>query len=251
MLLLMMIVSMIHTGSVKKMSRCEMRVFGVLLLLMPLLIVLSWTGLIIHYDYPDILRAPVEVILHKYHDGGLTLRIYWAGMVLSSLLIIPIVLLFSRLTSQINPGLSLAAAGVGLTSAIFHVAGFSRWLFAVDYLAVQYVGHDSPTTENQRETIEILFHTLHRYVGVTLGETLGFATMGTWAILIAVSLYRSGYLNAWLLMLSIGSGIGIMAGILEWAGLEAAVAINAYAYQLWILIIAYLGLSFLLRRKQS
>jgi len=233
------------------MSHYEMRIFGVLLLLMPLLIVISWTGLIIHYDYPDILRAPVEVILYKYHEGGLTLRMYWAGMVLSSLLIIPIVLLFSRLTRQINPSLSLAAVGIGLSSAIFHVAGFSRWLFAVDYLAVQYTGYDIPTAAAQREAIGILFHTLHLYLGVTIGETLGFATMGVWAILIAVSLYRSGYLNVWLLVLSIGSGIGIMAGILEWVGLSIAVAINAYAYQLWILIIAYLGISFLLRRKHS
>ncbi len=231
------------------MSRFEMRVFGALLLLMPLLIALSWTGLIIHYDYPDILRAPVEVILHNYHEGGLTLRMYWAGMVLASLLIIPIVLLFRRLTGQNNPSLSVAAAGIGLASAIFHVAGFSRWLFAVDYLAMQYAGHDSPTTAAQREAIEILFHTLHWYLGVTLGETLGFATMGVWAILIAVALYRSGYLKVWLLALSIGSGIGIMAGTLEWAGLSVAVTINAYAYQLWILIIAYMGTSFLLRRK--
>jgi hypothetical protein len=233
----------------KEMSRYEIRGFGALLLLMSLLIVLSWMGLIIHYDYPDILRAPINVILHKYHEGGLTLRMYWAGMVVSSLLIIPIVLLFSRLTSQINPSLSLAAVGVGLASAIFHLAGFSRWLFAVDYLAMQYVGHDSPATDTQREAIEILFQTLHWYLGVTLGETLGFATMGVWAILIAVSLYRAGYLNVWLLVLSIGSGIGIMAGILEWAGLSIAAAINAYAYQLWILIIAYIGFSFLLKRK--
>lgn len=203
----------------------------------------------VEFEYPDILRESVEVILHKYHDGGLILKIYWAGMVLSSLLIIPIVMLLYRLTSHSNRSLSLVSAGIGLASALFHVLGFSRWLFSVDYLAAQYVG-TGDLTSAQKDAIEVVFHALHLYLGVTIGETLGFVTMGVWAILTAVVLYQSGYIKRWLAVLSIGSGIGIAAGVLEWAEFPIAVEINAWAYQLWILIIAGLGVSFLMRGKQ-
>ncbi|KRF03389.1 hypothetical protein ASG89_23405 [Paenibacillus sp. Soil766] len=132
---------------------------------------------------------------------------------------------------------------MGLASAFFHVLGFSRWLFAFNYLAVQYDGRDVA----QKEAVELVFHTFHQYLGVTLGETLGFTTMGIWAILTAIALYQSGYLPKWAAYLSDLSGLGIIAGVLEWAGWSAAVEINAYAYQLWILIIAGLGIRFIIR----
>ncbi|QJD85657.1 DUF4386 domain-containing protein [Cohnella herbarum] len=229
------------------MSRYEMRMMGILLLLMPLLIVISWSGLISRFDYPDILREPTSVILQQYDEGGITLKLYWAGMVLSSLLIIPVALSLYRLTNHANRSLSLTAAGIGITSAVFHVLGFSRWLFAVDYLAAQYVGTDRLSAD-QQWAIETSFNMLHMYLGVTIGETLGFLTMGIWAILTAVALYRSRYIHAALAVLSIGCGIGILAGILEWAGWSYAVEINAIAYQLWILIIAYLGITFIVRK---
>ena len=232
------------------MGRYELRITGIILLIMPMLIALSWTGLMIDFDYPDILREPVDIILQQYHDGGITLTIYWIGMVISSLLIIPIVLLFYRLTSPINRNLSLVAAGVGFASAIFHVAGFSRWLFAVDGLARQYVSAENLTVA-QQDMIEVVFNTLHMYLGVTVGETLGFATMGVWAVLTAIALYQSGYLPKWAAYLSSLCGLGIIAGVLEWTGWSAAAEINAYTYQLWILIIACLGVSFLLRSNRK
>ncbi|TYP69538.1 DUF4386 family protein [Paenibacillus methanolicus] len=230
------------------MNRYKMRTFGILLVLMPLLIVLSWTGLIVRFNYPDILREPVAAVLRKYHEGGATLTLYWAGMVAASLLIFPIVLLFARLTSPANRGLSMAAAGVGLASATFHVLGFSRWLFAADALAAQYAGQDALSPARQ-DAIETVFHALHLYLGVTIGETLGFATMGVWAILTAVALYRSGIIRCGIAALSVGSGLGILSGMLEWAGWPIAVEINAYAYQLWLLIIAYVGILFIVRGK--
>lgn len=226
------------------MSRIEMRWTGLLLLMMPMVIIVSWTGLMIRFEYPDILREPVEVILHKYREGGMTVKLYWTGMVVSSLLLIPIVMLLYRFTSHANRSLRLAAAGVGLSSAIFHIIGFSRWLFAVDELAAQY-GKDS-LTAGQKEAIEIIFNAFHTYLGVTVGETLGFVTMGVWAILSGVAFYQSGLVNKWAAFLSVGSGIGISAGVLEWTGFSFAAEINAYAYQIWILLIAYVGVTFLL-----
>lgn len=228
------------------MSRLEIRMTGTLLLLMSLLIIVSWTGLMIRFEYPDILREPVEVILLKVKEGGIAIRLYWVGMVVSSLLILPIVMLLYRLTSHVNRSLSLVAASVGLFSAICHILGFSRWVFTVDYLASQY--NSTSIRSGQKEAIEIMFNTIHMYLGVTVGETLGFITMGVWAILISIALYQAKVIKKWLVVLSIASGIGIVAGILDWVGWSIAAEINAYAYQMWILIIAYLGVSFMIRK---
>ncbi|WP_253944878.1 DUF4386 family protein [Paenibacillus sp. NEAU-GSW1] len=105
--------------------------------------------------------------------------------------------------------------------------------------------------KSKKEAVELVVNTLHQYLGVTIGETLGFTTMGVWAILTAIALYQSGYLPKWAAYLSDLSGLGIIAGVLEWAGSSIAVEINAYAYQLWILLLAGLGVSFLMRRKES
>jgi len=230
------------------MSRYGMRIMGMLLLAMPVLIVISWTGLMISFDYPDILRKPTATILQQFEEGGVTLRMYWAGMVVSSLLIIPIVMLLYRLTSPINRSLSLVAAGIGFASAIFHVVGFSRWLFAVDGLAAQY-GDNEHLSPARREAIEVIFDALHTYLGVTIGETLGFATMGVFAVMTAFTLYQSGFIPRWAAALFALCGIGITAGILEWTGWSAAADVNAYAYQLWILILACLGVSFIARKE--
>lgn len=228
------------------MSRNELRAAGILLLLLPLTIVVSWTGLMIRFEYPDILRQPVEDILLAYRDGGWQLKLYWSGMAASSLLIVPVVMMFYRLTGQANRSLRLVSAGIGLSSAIFHVLGFSRWLFAVDFLAAQY--SESPA---QKETIEIIVQTLQMYLGVTVGETLGFATMGIWAVLTAIALRQSGWMPKWAAGLSIVSGLGIAAGILEWTGWPAAVEMNAYAYQMWLLILMCLAVSLLWKSRKG
>ncbi|TMV48053.1 DUF4386 domain-containing protein [Paenibacillus mesophilus] len=229
------------------MSRMEIRTAGIVLLLMPLLIIISWTGLMIRFEYPDILRQPVELIMQKYETGGSLVKLYWSGMVLSGMLIIPVVALLYRFTSAANRSLSMIAAGIGLASAVFHILGFSRWLFAMDFLAGQYTL--ASVTAGQKEAMETVFNALHMYLGVTIGETLGFLTMGAWVVLIAIALYQSDLMKLWITVVSVIIGFGIMAGTLEWTGLSVAAEINAYAYQAWIAILAGLGISFIRRSK--
>lgn len=220
---------------------------GIILLLVPVIIISAWTGLIIHFDYPEILRDSTERILQKYKEGGTLLKLLWSGMLLSSLLIIPVTAIVHSLSSSVNQSLRYTAFGFGLTTSIFHILGFSRWLFAVDYLANQYA--ESSMNEEHKTAIAYIFNTMHWYFGVTIGETFGFITMGIWAILFALVLYQSGYLKLWLLILSIISGAGVMAGTLEWAGWKLAAEVNAYAYQTWIFILAYIGVIFLVRSR--
>lgn len=221
---------------------------GILLIAVSLLMAASWTGLMAAFDYPDILRQPVADILTKYADGGIALRLYWTGLAIGSLLIVPAAATLYLVFRKTERVVSLIGLSFGLLTALFHLLGFSRWMFMVDGLAQQYV--DPLATAAHRDSIELIFSALHAYLGVTIGETAGFATMGLWAIMAGISWLLASPKWKWWGTLAIASGIGILAGVLEWAGWQAAVEINAWAYQLWIVLLIALGLRFLLRSQE-
>ncbi len=91
--------------------------------------------------------------------------------------------------------------------AVFQAIGFSRWVFVIPLLAEQY--GQQPT---QQPTIALLYETLNRYTGMTVGEHLGFLAMGCWTILLALLLLRSRVVKRWLgalgLLVSTGEHFG-------------------------------------------
>lgn len=57
------------------MSRNLHRQAGLLFILGSLLLFIPYTALVFIFDYPDILRMPVDHILTSFHDGGTLLAV--------------------------------------------------------------------------------------------------------------------------------------------------------------------------------
>jgi hypothetical protein len=109
--------------------------------------------------------------------------------------------------------------------------GLLRWPLLVPGLAVQYTAPE--TTVAQREALGVVFNAFHQYVGVVIGEHLGFLLTATWTLLISVMMSGSPLFGGLIGAVGIISAVGILAGLLEPAGWKPAGAINAISYIIW------------------
>jgi hypothetical protein len=84
----------------------------------------------------------------------------------------------------------------------------------VPYLA--RVATDSDASEARREAVDIVFQSLNRYLGVAVGEHLGYALTGTWTTLAGVALTQTDAVPDWIGILGIMIGpvlVLLLAGV--------------------------------------
>ena len=62
------------------------------------------------------------------------------------------------------------------------------------------------------------FATLHRLLGVGIGEHLGYLLTGAWTLLVAASILATTVLPAWLGFVGIPIGVALLVGTLEFVG---------------------------------
>jgi hypothetical protein len=89
------------------------------------------------------------------------------------------VLLASALVG-VNSGLAAVAATTGVMAAVVQFLGLIRWPFLVPYLA--RADADAGFGSARRETIDIVFQSFNRYLGVAVGEHLGYLFTGGWSV---------------------------------------------------------------------
>ncbi|MFN8377783.1 MAG: DUF4386 domain-containing protein [Anaerolineae bacterium] len=219
------------------------RITGLVLLLVPL----AFNGLFFalgkSFDYPGILRQPADTIFEKFSAGGRRLVALWYGFALTALLAIPMALLFQLVFAEQNPQLAVISAIIGVLSGLVQAMGLLRWPLLVPSLAALY--HAETATPAQREAVSVVFHAFHQYVGVVVGEHLGYLFTGVWTILISVMMISSPLFGGLLAVLGIVSALGILCGMLEPAGWKPAGAINAISYILWSVWLILSGLTLL------
>ena len=119
-----------------------------------------------------------------------------------------------------------------------------RWPFAVPELARRYVAAEGPDAEATRRTIEVTFATLHRLLGVGIGEHLGYLLTGLWTLLVAASILSTAVLPGWLGVIGLPIGVALLIGTLEFVGpnekdgwpLAGTIVPIAYiAWSLWLI----------------
>ena len=123
--------------------------------------------------------------------------------------------------------------------------GLVRWPFAVPELARRYVrAPDGPDGDATRRSVEVVFATLHRLLGVGIGEHLGYLLTALWTLLVAGSILSTAVLPSWLGIVGIGIGIALLVGTLEfvgpnerdgWALAGTIVPIAYVAWSIWLI----------------
>jgi hypothetical protein len=220
------------------------RITGIMMIVVPIAFNIVFFALSSSFEYPDILREPTDTILTKFQDGGDELVALWYSFAMVTLLAIPLTLLLHSLFVDQFPKLAQAAAYFGVLSGMVQVLGLLRWAFLVPILADRYTHATDAAT---RESAVMVFEAAHRYLGMAVGEHLGYLFTGIWTILLCAMMFRSVLFSRWLAVLGIVSAVGIITGMLEPAGWEAAGVINALSYVLWSIWMLMAGIMLLVK----
>jgi Domain of unknown function (DUF4386) len=178
---------------------------GLFLIGVPLAFNGAFAGLAARFDYPDVLRHPTRDVLAKFREGGTSLQLLWWGFALTAVLLAPLVVLFAAALPDADPTLLSVATTLGVLAAAVQFLGLVRWPFLVPFLAEQ---EDS-------EAVDLVFQAFNRYLGVAVGEHLGYLLTGAWTTLAGIALLtESGVLG----IVGIVIGPALMVCSLEFVG---------------------------------
>jgi hypothetical protein len=203
------------------------------------------------FDYPNILRREPDEILRRFAAGGSGLILRWEALLLSALAMLPLVALLAVALGA-SPALTVGSIVIGSAAALVQALGLVRWPYAVPELARRYAGADGPDAASTRRSIEVTFATLHRLLGVGVGEHLGYLLTGAWTLLVGLSVLSTAVLPGWLGMIGLPIGIALVIGTLEFVGPNEergwalAGTIVPIAYIAWSLWLIALGMALLL-----
>jgi hypothetical protein len=222
-------------------------VTAVLLIVAPIAFNLAFFELGRVFDYPNILRKEPDEILRRFAAGGSGLLVRWQVLLISALGMLPLAVLLAVVLGA-PPALTALSIVVGAAAALVQALGLVRWPFAVPELARRYIAADGPDADATRRTIEVVFATLHRLLGVGIGEHLGYLLTGLWTLLVAVSILATVVLPGWLGVIGLPIGVALLIGTLEFVGPNEkdgwplAGTIVPIAYIAWSVWLIALGL---------
>ena len=166
---------------------------GVLLIALPVAYNALFTLLARSFDYPDILRRPTKEVLERFTAGGSKLILTWWGFAMSAVLLAPTAVLVSATFDDADPTLLVVTTAIGLLAALVQFLGLIRWPFAVPHLAREMA--DPASSASKREAVDVIFQTLNRYLGVAVGEHLGYLFTGVWTGLVGATILQSEVLH--------------------------------------------------------
>ena len=223
---------------------------ALLLIAVPVAFNLAFFELGRAFDYPAILRLEPDEILRRFAAGGSGLILRWEALLLSAPAMLLLVALVPFALAAPGP-LAAASVVVGAAAALVQALGLVRWPFAVPELARRYVAADGPDGEATRQSIVVVFATLHRLLGVGIGEHLGYLLTGLWTLLVAASVLSTAVLPGWLGLIGIPIGLALLVGTLEFVGPNEergwalAGTIVPIAYIAWSIWLVALGIGLL------
>jgi hypothetical protein len=213
---------------------------GILLVISPVWFNVMFGMLAARFDYPDILRRPTPEVLERFRAGGSALILLWWGLMLSGLFLVGIAV---ELGQALGSGRILPlAVAIGVLAGVIQMLGLLRWVFLVPSLARVYADPSVPPEE--RAAILVTFRAFHQYLGVGVGEHLGYLLTGLWSLLIGIAVVLGTPLSSWLGWPGIVIGAGLMVASAEflgpheqegWAPIGKAVPVLYIAWSVWLL----------------
>jgi len=198
------------------------------------------------FDYPSVLRSPVGFVLRRFQAGGLRLKLVWYGFMLTAVLFAPLAVLLGQALARDGLQIIPVTTTIGVLAAVVQFLGLARWPFLVPALARAYESPDSsPAT---REATAVVFDSFNRYLGVAIGECLGYLLTGVWTVLVGIAMLQSSLFEPWLAWPGIAVGALLVVGSFEFVGgfeengWKLAGAIVPIAYTVWSLWLVATGI---------
>jgi len=224
-------------------------VAGVLLIAVSIAFNSAFALLATRFDYPDILRESTPEVLARFRAGGTSLVLLWWAFALTALLMVPLVVLLSNAITDADPTLVSVATSVGVLAALVQFLGLIRWPFLVPYLA--RTAADPDASPARQEAIDIVFQAFNRYLGVAVGEHLGYLLTGAWTTLAGIALTQTSATPSCIGLVGVVIGPVLMLCSLEFvgrhepAGWKLAGRLTPITYIAWSLWLIATGIALL------
>jgi hypothetical protein len=154
--------------------------------------------------------------------------------------LIPAVVLLGQALG--SSGIVPLAVTVGVLAGFVQMLGLLRWVYLVPALARKNA--DPGLGSAERDATVAVFRAIHQYLGVGVGEHLGYLFTGIWSVLTGVAIVGRDLLPTWMGWVGVVVGVGLIFGSAEflgrdeddgWALAGAAVPILYIAWSLWLL----------------
>lgn len=223
-------------------------VAGILLIALPIAFNAAFAALAAVFDYPDVLRRPTEEVLERFRQGGSRLVLLWWAFTMTAVLLAPLAVILATALRGADATLLAVGATIGVLASVVQFLGLVRWPFLVPYLAREA----KDATPARREAVDVVFQSMNRFLGVAVGEHLGYLFTGAWTVVVAVTVLQSSGALTVLGVVGIAVG-GLLAlcslefvGPFERAGWRLAGRLTPIAYVLWSLWLIALGVVLLL-----
>ena len=212
------------------------RTAGVFLVAVPLIFTAGFTGLQMTFEYPDILRHPAGEVLTRFAAAGADLHVYWYAMMFAALLMIGGTISAGLYFWKRDTLLASLSIGAGVLAGLVQALGLLRWVMLVPSLAAMYVAPGA--TEAQQSMAVGLFDAANHYLGMGVGEHLGYFFTAIWTVLVAALVFRTNRIVA---ISGVVIAAGVAAGMLEPFGVPMTGMIDSISYTLWALWTLILG----------
>lgn len=222
-------------------------VTAIALIILPVLFNMSFGMLAASFDYPDVLRQPTVDVLRRFREGGSRLILTWWIFMLTAVAFAPVAVMAGIVQHRHSPTIATFAGVLGVLAGAVQFLGLARWPFVVPYLA-----RESETADPVRaQSIDIVFQAFNRYLGVAVGEHLGYAFTGLWSIVLGAGIIGDGGVVSVLGGVGIAVGAALLLCSMEFVGANEengwllAGKITPVAYVVWSLWLVALGVSVL------
>lgn len=212
------------------------RTAGILLVAVPLIFTAGFAGLQMTFDYPDILRKPAGEVLTRFADAGADLHIYWYAMMFAALLMIGAAIAAGLHFWKRDSLIAALAIVAGVLAGLVQALGLLRWVMLVPGLAAMYVA--TGATETEQTMAVALFDVANQYLGMGVGEHLGYFFTAIWTALVAALVFGTNRIIA---VSGLLIAAGVLSGMLEPYGVPMTGTINSISYSFWALWTLILG----------
>lgn len=201
------------------------------------------------FNFPDILRQPAADAFTLFRQNDQFIIAGYYVFLVSSLLFIPLSYLLQHIfKDSVARIASRLLIGCGMVTTLFQSIGFIRWIFTMPYLTESYF--DKPENQN---SLSIIYETLNRYAGMSIGEHLGFLAMGSWTICLGIIILKHTRLYTWVGLAGIFIGLLLIISVAEhFGGLQAQLfgKINFIANALWTVWLLAIAVMMIRLRKR-
>jgi hypothetical protein len=218
-------------------------VAGLLLIAVPIAFNVAFGMLAASFDYPDVLRRPTAEVLAAFRAGGTRLVLTWWAFALTAVAMVPLVVVLSGALAGVDATLLALTTVTGVLAGAVQFLGLVRWPFLVPYLARQ--AGDPKASESRKEAVDVVFQAFNRYLGVAVGEHLGYALTGAWTLLAGLALTQADAAPGWTGLPALAIGPLLMLCALEFVGAhelrgwrvaERLTPVVYVAWSLWLMV---------------